>query len=33
VGRLRVDTDPVRLLQTLRDEAAASPAAANFNPV
>jgi hypothetical protein len=28
-----VDTDPERLLQTLRDEARATPAAKDFNPV
>ena len=33
VDRLRVDTDPQRLLQTLRDEAAASPAAKDFSPI
>ncbi len=34
VDRLRVDTDPERLLQTLRDEACASPGAgSDFNPV
>ena len=33
VNRLRVDTDPQRLLQTLRDEAEASPATKNFSPV
>lgn len=33
VDRLRVDTDARRLLQTLRDEAAASPAAKDLNPV
>jgi len=34
VNRLRVDTDPERLLQTLHDEALAGPAAkSDFNPV
>jgi uncharacterized protein (TIGR00730 family) len=33
VDRLHVDSDPQRLLQTLRDAAGASPAARNFNPV
>jgi uncharacterized protein (TIGR00730 family) len=33
VGRLRMDTDPQRLLQTLRDEAEASPASKDFNPI
>ena len=34
VNRLRVDIDPERLLQTLRDEAGNAPAGpANFNPV
>jgi uncharacterized protein (TIGR00730 family) len=34
VNRLRVDTDPERLLQTLRDEALAGPAArSDFNPI
>jgi uncharacterized protein (TIGR00730 family) len=33
VSRLRVDTDPQRLLQTLQDEAQASPAAKDFNLV
>ena len=33
VNRLRVDTDARRLLKTLRDEAAASPAGKDFNPV
>ena len=32
-SRLRVDTDPARLLQTLRDEAVASPAGKDFNPI
>jgi uncharacterized protein (TIGR00730 family) len=34
VDRLRVDTDPQRLLQTLRDEAARAPLGqSNFNPI
>ena len=34
VNRLRVDTDPARLLQTLRDEAAlAPPGRSDFNPI
>ena len=33
VNRLRVDTDPQRLLQTLRDESVASPAAKDFTPI
>jgi hypothetical protein len=34
VDRLRVDADPQRLLQTLRDEAAlAPPGQSNFNPI
>ena len=34
VNRLRVDTDPRRLLQTLRDEAAlAPPGRPDFNPI
>lgn len=34
VNRLRVDTDPERLLQVLRDEAGADPAGrSDFNPV
>ena len=33
VDRLRVDTDPRRLLQALRDEAALAPPGQDFNPV